>query len=149
MHHSERFVLFLAHDYAFPVQHLGGKYWTVPLELQLRSAVSSQHYVVNPYQLSGLVLSPLNFTVIVMFLMHCARCSPSLPFHDGDNNGIGVLPCGHLLRGPTLLASLTTGHCPHSFGWGTLTVSSALSARVPGEGVCIPVLLARPVNVMS
>ena len=95
MHHSERFVLFPAHDDASPVQHLSDKYWTEPWELQLCSAVSSQRYVVNPYQLSGLVFSPLNFTVVVMFLMQCRSLQPLA--------GVSLrrlqplLECGHLL----------------------------------------------------
>ena len=76
MHHSEWFVLFSAHDDTSPVQHFGDKYWTEPWELQLRSKGSSQCYFVNPYQLSCLVFSPLNFTVVVMFLMRCRSLQP-------------------------------------------------------------------------
>ena len=72
------------------------------------------------------------------------RSRPVL-LHDGAVIVIGVLPRGHLLWGPTRLASLTPGHRLHSFGWDPLAVSSALWARVPGEGVCIPKLPARPV----
>ena len=68
MHHSERLVLFPAHDDPSPVQYFGDEYWTEPRELQ--------RYVVNPYQLSGLVFSPLNFTVVVMFLMQCRLLQP-------------------------------------------------------------------------
>ena len=69
MHHSERLVLFPAHNDPSPVQYFGDKYGTEPRELQLRSTNSSQCYVMNPYQLPGLVFSPLNFAVVVMFLM--------------------------------------------------------------------------------
>ena len=95
MYHSERFVLIPAHDYASPVQHLGDEYRAVPWELQLGSAVSSQRYALNPYKLSGLVLSPLSFAVVVMFLMQHRSLQPLA--------GVPVrcpqppLECGHIL----------------------------------------------------
>ena len=95
MHHSEGLVLFLAHDYTSPVQHFGDKYWTEPRELQLRSTGSSQCHVLNPYELSGLVFSPLNFTVIVMFLMQ--RCSLQSLAGVSVRHPQPPLECGHVL----------------------------------------------------
>ena len=69
MHHREQLVSFPAHDDPSPVQYFGNEYRTKPRELQLRSTGSFQRYVVNPYQLSSLVFSPLDFTVVVIYLM--------------------------------------------------------------------------------
>ena len=59
-----------------PVQYFGDEYRTEPRELQIRSTGSFQRYVVNPYQLSSLIFSPLNFTVVVMFLMQRRSLQP-------------------------------------------------------------------------
>ena len=67
MHYRDRFILFPAHDYSSPVQNFGEECWVVPRDLQVGSAVSSQRYVVNPYKLSGLVLSSLNLAYSLTF----------------------------------------------------------------------------------
>ena len=72
-----------------------------------------------------------------------ARCPPNGAGHSRPTS-TSFLSGGHFLWGPTRLASLTPGHCPYCFSWG-LTVSPALPAPVPGEGVCIQVLPARSV----
>ena len=72
MHHYEWLVSFLAHDDPSSIQYFGDEHWAEPRELQLRSPRSFQRYVVNPYQLSSLIFPPLDFTVVVMFLMQ--RC---------------------------------------------------------------------------
>ena len=91
--HHERFVLFPAHNYASSVQHLGDEYGAIPRELQLGPAVPSQRDVMNPHQLSSLILSPLNLAVVVTPLMQrrslqslagvSVRCSQALLEH-GD-----------------------------------------------------------------
>ena len=60
MHYCERLVPFPAHDDSSSIQHFGDECRAEPRELQLRSPRSFQRYVVNPYQLSRLVLSPLD-----------------------------------------------------------------------------------------
>ena len=72
VHYCERLVSFPAHDNSSSIQHLGDEGQAEPRELQLRSPCSFQRYVVDPYQLSRLVLSPLDLAVIVMFLVQ--RC---------------------------------------------------------------------------
>ena len=72
MHHCERLVSFPAHDDPSSIQYFGDEHQAEPRELQLRSQRSFQLYVVNPYQLSSLIFPPLDFTVVVMFLMQ--RC---------------------------------------------------------------------------
>ena len=57
MHYCERLVPFPAHDNSSSIQHLGDEGRAEPRELQLRSPCSFQRYVVDPYQLSRLVLS--------------------------------------------------------------------------------------------
>ena len=90
MHHCERLVSFPAHNDLSP-----DEYRTEPRELQLRSTGSFRRYVLNPYQLSSLVFSPLDFTVVVMFLMQRRSLQPL--------TGVSVrrsqppLECGHIL----------------------------------------------------
>ena len=72
MHYCERLVPFPAHDDASSIQHFGDECRAEPRELQLCFPRSFQRYVVNPYQFSRLVLSPLDLTVVVMFLVHYA-----------------------------------------------------------------------------
>ena len=116
-----------------------------PRELQLRSPCSFQRYVMNPYQLSRLIFSPLDFSVVVMFLMQ--RC-PLQP-----RTGVPVcwsqssLECGHILAHRAFFLLRTQG-CPiHSLDrkfanpasscWGSLPCllvaspgsSSGLGAR--------------------
>ena len=67
MHHSKRLVSFPAHDNSSSIQYFGDEHRAEPRELQLRSPRSFQRYVVNPYQLSSLIIPPLDFTVVVMF----------------------------------------------------------------------------------
>ena len=55
MHHRERLVSFPAHDDSSSIQYFGDERWAEPRELQLHSPRSFQRYVVNPYQLSGLI----------------------------------------------------------------------------------------------
>ena len=59
VHYCERLVSFPAHDNSSSIQHLGDEGRAEPRELQLHSPCSFQRYVVDPYQLSRLVLSPL------------------------------------------------------------------------------------------
>ena len=115
MHHSEQLVSFPAHDDTSPVQYFGDKYWTEPRELQPRSSGSSHCYVVNPYQLSGLVFLPLNFTAVVMFLMQCRSLQPL--------TGVSVhrsqppLECGHVLAHRHFFLFRPQG-CPvHGLDW--------------------------------
>ena len=72
MHYCERLVPFPTHNNSSSIQHLGDECRAEPRELQLRSPRSFQCYVVDPYQLSRLVLSPLDLAVVVMFLVQ--RC---------------------------------------------------------------------------
>ena len=78
MHYCERLVPFPAHDNSSSIQHLGDEGRAEPRELQLRSPCSFQRYVVDPYQLSRLVLSPLDLAVVVVFLVQRCRCNPAL-----------------------------------------------------------------------
>ena len=72
VHYCELLVPFPTHDNSSSIQHLGDECRAEPRELQLRSPRSFQRYVVDPYQLSRLVLSPLDLAVVVMFLVQ--RC---------------------------------------------------------------------------
>ena len=93
MHHSERLVPFPAHDDSSSIQYFGDERRAEPRELQLRSSRSFQLYVVNPYQLSRLILSPLDFTVVVMFLMQRRPLQPrtGVPVRHSQSS----LECGH------------------------------------------------------
>ena len=95
MHYCERLVPFPAHDNSSSIQHLGDEGRAEPRELQLRSPCSFQRYVVDPYQLSRLVLSPLDLTVVVVFLVQ--RCPlqprPRVPVRRPQSS----LECGHVL----------------------------------------------------
>ena len=95
MHHSERLVPFPAHDDSSSIQYFGDECRAEPRELQLRSPRSLQRYVVNPYQLSRLILSPLDFTVVVMFLMQRRPLQPrtGVPVRRPQSS----LECGHIL----------------------------------------------------
>ena len=70
VHYCERLVPFPTHDNSSSIQHLGDECRAQPRELQLRSPRSFQRYVVDPYQLSRLVLSPQDLAVVVIFLVH-------------------------------------------------------------------------------
>ena len=111
MHYRERFVLLPAHDYSSPVQHFVDECWAVQWELQFGSAVSSQRYVVNSYQLSGLVLSSLHLAVIVMFLMqrHSLQSLAGVPVCCPQS----VLACSHILTHSPLLFVRPQGRPVH------------------------------------
>ena len=95
MHHCERLVSFPAHDDPSSIQYFGDEHRAEPRELQLRSPSSFQRYVVNPYQLSGLIFPPLDLTVIVMFLMQRCLLQPltGVPVRRLQPS----LECGHVL----------------------------------------------------
>ena len=95
MHYCERLVSFPAHDNSSSIQHLGDEGRAEPRELQLRSPCWFQHYVVDPYQLSRLVLSPLDLAVVVMFLVQRCPLQPrtGVPVRRPQSS----LECGHVL----------------------------------------------------
>ena len=76
VHYCEWLLSFSAQDNSSSIQHFGDECRAEPRELQLRSPRSFQRYVMNPYQLSHLVLSPLDLTVVVMFLVQRRLLQP-------------------------------------------------------------------------
>ena len=115
MHHSERLVPFPGHDDSSSTQYLGDERRAEPRELQLRSPGSFQRYVVNPYQLSRLILSPLDFTVLFMFLMQRRPLQPctGLPVRRPQSS----LECGHILAHRVLFLFGPQGCSIHSLDW--------------------------------
>ena len=95
VHYCERLVSFLTHDNSSSIQHLGDECRAEPQELQLRSPRSFQRYVVDPYQLSRLVLSPLDLAVVVMFLVQ--RCLLQPRTSVSVRRPQSSLECGHVL----------------------------------------------------
>ena len=95
MHHCERLFSFPAHDDPSSIQYFGVEHRAKPRELQLRSTGSFQRYVVNPYQLSSLILLPLDLTVVVKFLMQRRPLQPltGVPVRRSQPS----LECGHVL----------------------------------------------------
>ena len=95
MYHSERLVSFPGHDNSSSIQYFGDEHRAKPRELQLRSPRSFQRYVVNPYQLSSLIFPPLDFTVVVMFLIQRCPLQPhtGVPVRCSQSS----LECGHVL----------------------------------------------------
>ena len=77
------------------IQHLGDECRAEPRELQLRSPGSFQRYVVDPYQLSCLVLSPLDLAVVVMYLVQ--RCPLQPRTSVSVSRPQSPLECGHVL----------------------------------------------------
>ena len=99
VHYCERLVPFPTHDNSSSIQHLGDKCRAEPRELQLRSPRSFQRYVVDPYQLSRLVLSPLDLAVFC-FWCNAARCNPARACRYAIP--LGVRPLTHSLCLPPL-----------------------------------------------
>ena len=95
VHCCERLVSFPKHDNSSSIQHLGDECRAEPRELQLRSPRSFQRYVVDPYQLSCLVLSPLDLAVVVMFLVQ--RCPLQPRTSVSVRRPQSPLECGHVL----------------------------------------------------
>ena len=112
LHYCERLVPFPMHDNTSSIQHLGDECRAEPQELQLRSPRSFQRYVVDPYQLSRLVLSPLDLAVVVMFLVQ--RC-PLQPRTSVSVRGPqSPLECGHVLTHCACLLFRSQGCSIHS-----------------------------------
>ena len=124
VHYCERLVPFPRHNNSSSIQHLGDECRAEPRELQLRSRRSFQRYVVDPYQLSCLVLSSLDLAVVVMFLVQ--RCPlqphtsmsvrrPQSPLECGYilTHCAGLLFQGvlHTLPGPEVLSADPTSSC--------------------------------------
>ena len=112
MHHCKRLVPFPAHGDSSSIQHFGDECRAEPRELQLRSPRSFQRYVVNPYQLSRLVLSPLDLTVVVMFFVQRRPLQPrtSVPVRRPQSS----LECGHILAHHACLLFRSQGCSIHS-----------------------------------
>ena len=105
MHHSERLVSFPAHDDSSSIQYFGDEHQAEPRELQLRSPRSFQRYVVNPYQLSSLIFPPLDFTVVVMFLVQRCPLQPrtGVPVRCSQSS----LECGLVCRPSIIIMGVT------------------------------------------
>ena len=112
MHYWKRLVPFPAHDDSSSIQHFCDECRAEPRELQLRSPRSFQRYVVNPCQLSRLVLSPLNITVVVMFLVQRCPLQPrtSVPVRRPQSS----LECSHIRAHRACLLLWSQGCSIHS-----------------------------------
>ena len=109
VHYCERLVPFPTHDNSSSIQHFGDKCRAEPRELQLRSPRSFPRYVVNPYQLSRLVLSPLDLIVVVMFLVQRRLLQPRMYWWSGSRRPLRLF---NIAQSHSLQIRLTSARIP-------------------------------------